>query len=1320
MSGEQDEVDQGPWVRGQVAWWGPEAESLGGKSGWKGSLTLVNLTSGLKAHVKASCTSRMDHQLKDIGEGMGLQICEIEKEEEEEGRSSIKDARDEIIIQRERQVSYHWILPKRLEKEEGGLLWGCITFQSSQDPGVSIKFSSALFLDPGLLISSIPIPEEGMKNMKEGMVRPTHLNFDCFGTVVCRDEEEDGGKEHAWVQSGHPERGKVWRASWRDEASHRSFSIWSTFAHHTIQGAFGKKDGCVQKKAEGASVEGDEEAVNWYTPHYRPLLRGDEEWGEEEVYLRVEPPRIALPASGTSLSASSKLTRKINASGYVCLRENASEGNPLEQRGRILQMIYISVAYHPVTFTTSIHVHPSKGCLTRKEGEKEEEEEKREESSVAYTVQVGGDGREDEEGKEDESVVEVEMGNMGHPYGWPRLSFTLTIQHPSPLPGRYQITHPTSISFNRSDVYGSSASEKMALNEGGKDEEAFMTDPMIQCNPGERKVIRGWIIGEDLMSSLPGLVKLPLRVMNLYGSASPVYYSLQVYIHPRILQFDGLGIRRKGSQGSGSETASQISKDEEDEEGEEKKSVSTEEYLDHSSGGLEEGLYLPSSALSPPLETLTGGKDQSGLKMARSNVTKSNEPDLSDKIWTISVTNVHPEGKPLRLLIQAIVNPMLQKSGEPAEKPFPLHLVAYSARGSLEGGAGIVLQPGTSTELCVEACIPAEISGMSDTLPWWRILKGYEEVEVPKEKFLKIGTLKCKVIVEGAKSVETDLPIYGGTREDEEGQRSISEESAGETEESDEDQTEAMQRPRRGSRSSEGSRGKGAMSLSSSPSPLSTLSVGKHRTTGDSGSNFFTPTSGMTDSDSEEYMSDVKSEEEEEGGDGVEEESDVESEGEYEEDDHWDSPMEDTSPIEARKAKARSKKLRTPYLRNISIQLRGCQQLADDLYCIDYGQKDLSNEALLRRVVIEIKSSSEEKEQLDRKEREKDIPIHVCTLSSFRHWSLSSTMDDWARPDRAAEEHTLDAGKGKHANISRSPGNSALLGLDTKEIGTQLRFLLERRTLAPPGHSVHGEMEAGSKGTSTPSSCLLTVMAKPDHLRPLADYILVSARVGQDEVGRGIWNHVYLRVTMEVVTSRNWLFSTASLGRRQGSEGRMFEVWPMNVDNAQEKEKKELNEHPGPVDLGDFQEDRIIVELGEVYLGTVYSARSLLLRNHADLPLAFTLQASCHLTDQASTELLGMDGSDLKFSTSRTTLKQFQYLYVDGQSSGRIYTHFSPRAEKERKEEMHISVACRAIKNFQYTIIYRYQVLRPRMAITADFLSFGKCRGEERSQDASM
>jgi hypothetical protein len=216
---------------------------------------------------------------------------------------------------------------------------------------------------------------------------------------------------------------------------------------------------------------------------------------------------------------------------------------------------------------------------------------------------------------------------------------------------------------------------------------------------------------------------------------------------------------------------------------------------------------------------------------------------------------------------------------------------------------------------------------------------------------------------------------------------------------------------------------------------------------------------------------------------------------------------------------------------------------------------------------------------------------------------------------------------------------------------------------------------------------------------------------------------------MEVVASRNRLLGTrvGPTDREEDGDGRMFDVWPM----ARRSQRNTLSEE---------EKDRWVVDVGDVYAGTVYSARSLLLRNHADLPLAFTLQAftvAVSLVDESNTGLgvrkegEGTEGdeskggdvgegdvedgkSELHFSTSRTTLKQFQSLYVDGQSSTRIYTHFTPHFHRtnqvSEEKEVHMTVACRAIKNYQYSISYRCILRHPAIAISTDYLQFGRLR----------
>lgn len=107
----------------------------------------------------------------------------------------------------------------------------------------------------------------------------------------------------------------------------------------------------------------------------------------------------------------------------------------------------------------------------------------------------------------------------------------------------------------------------------------------------------------------------------------------------------------------------------------------------------------------------------------------------------------------------------------------------------------------------------------------------------------------------------------------------------------------------------------------------------------------------------------------------------------------------------------------------------------------------------------------------------------------------------------------------------------------------------------------------------------------------------------------------------------------------------------------------EANEH-GSVRIQDRQDldfsndakdqDRLILQLGEVVFGNLYHTRSLVLANKAHIPLSFILSSN---TEQ----LAGGTGRDeLKFSLSSTSLKQFNMVKVDANSRLPVYLHFHP------------------------------------------------------------
>jgi hypothetical protein len=130
-----------------------------------------------------------------------------------------------------------------------------------------------------------------------------------------------------------------------------------------------------------------------------------------------------------------------------------------------------------------------------------------------------------------------------------------------------------------------------------------------------------------------------------------------------------------------------------------------------------------------------------------------------------------------------------------------------------------------------------------------------------------------------------------------------------------------------------------------------------------------------------------------------------------------------------------------------------------------------------------------------------------------------------------------------------------------------------------------------------------------------------------------------------------------------------------------------------PAALGDLPSNRVFdvythgvagkdsaVAMGDVCLGSFYTARSLIICNRESVPLEFSVKSN--LSADSDTELI--------FSLSRTSARLFKNVTIEPESHAKIYLRFWPgnaggslRCEAVRDINLEIYVNCRLVKDYQ-------------------------------------
>ncbi|CAG8555592.1 22363_t:CDS:2, partial [Racocetra persica] len=129
------------------------------------------------------------------------------------------------------------------------------------------------------------------------------------------------------------------------------------------------------------------------------------------------------------------------------------------------------------------------------------------------------------------------------------------------------------------------------------------------------------------------------------------------------------------------------------------------------------------------------------------------------------------------------------------------------------------------------------------------------------------------------------------------------------------------------------------------------------------------------------------------------------------------------------------------------------------------------------------------------------------------------------------------------------------------------------------------------------------------------------------------------------------------------------------------------------------------IEMLNLFYGSEYSARSMVIYNRETVPLEFTFQTNLDYDDP----------TEIVFSTSRITAKLFKTLTVEPESNVRVYIRFRPLPSREVQKSLdnnkqrdpelietkiiEIYVNCRLVKDYQQTVILKAECKIPSLRV---------------------
>ncbi|KAG0014000.1 hypothetical protein BGZ81_000714, partial [Podila clonocystis] len=179
-----------------------------------------------------------------------------------------------------------------------------------------------------------------------------------------------------------------------------------------------------------------------------------------------------------------------------------------------------------------------------------------------------------------------------------------------------------------------------------------------------------------------------------------------------------------------------------------------------------------------------------------------------------------------------------------------------------------------------------------------------------------------------------------------------------------------------------------------------------------------------------------------------------------------------------------------------------------------------------------------------------------------------------------------------------------------------------------------------------------------------------------------------VRITMEVVARQNLRRLT---GKGNDANNRVFDVFVNGIDYKNSSS----------------------IDMKNLYYGSEYTARSMVVYNRESVPMEFTFKSNLSPSD--STEIL--------FSTSRTSAKLFKTLTVPSENHVRVYIRFFPRpsatiqaaldnGENRDPDEMELKtveiyINCRLVKDYQQVVLLKAECYLPAVRVDwQDSVSF--------------
>ncbi|GAB5587420.1 hypothetical protein Unana1_02320 [Umbelopsis nana] len=169
-----------------------------------------------------------------------------------------------------------------------------------------------------------------------------------------------------------------------------------------------------------------------------------------------------------------------------------------------------------------------------------------------------------------------------------------------------------------------------------------------------------------------------------------------------------------------------------------------------------------------------------------------------------------------------------------------------------------------------------------------------------------------------------------------------------------------------------------------------------------------------------------------------------------------------------------------------------------------------------------------------------------------------------------------------------------------------------------------------------------------------------------------------IRVTMEVVARQN--VRRGQLGESENSN--VFDVFVNGIDTSQ-----------------------TCIDMLNLFYGSEYTARSMLIYNRESVPLEFTIMSN----------LLHDDPTEILFSTSQSATRLFKSLTVEPRNHIRVYIRFRPLPSKAVHEEINahggrctdlvehktveIYINCRLVKDYQRTVLLQAECRMPAFRV---------------------